>query len=118
MAMTKAEQAEMEALRTKLALRWSGERPKLLPLPAIGSGDIVRGWDFNPHRSGGYGSVYPAWTGSSLHGNGHDRTDIASQGPRPLYATKREALIALRLAKEEEFAGALRAIDVLIESEP
>lgn len=34
MAMTKAEKAEMEALRTKLALRWSGERPKLLPLPA------------------------------------------------------------------------------------
>lgn len=122
MAMTKAERAEIEALRTKLALRWSGAvAPERMPLPARG---YINGWDFNSY---GVGSVYPAWTESNGHGRGQHRTDdgtnwrdrpSGSQQGLPIYATKRDALIGLRLAKELEFAAALHRIDAMIEDEP
>lgn len=116
MAMTKAERAELELLRTKLALRWSGAiAPERMPLPDHGA--VILGWDFNQHRTDG-SAVYAAWTTSYSHGDGHDPKRLGSQNGRQLYATKRDALIALRLAKEWEGAVALRKIDAMIEEEP
>jgi hypothetical protein len=120
MTMTKAERAEMEALRTKLALRWSGMTPpERMPLPAKG---YVNGWDFNASSN----RVLARWTERQCHGFGDEhRTDdgtrgsiSGSQNGRRLYATKREALIALRLAQEAHCATVLRRIDAMLEDEP
>ena len=121
MAMTKVEKAEMELLRTKLALRWSGTTPpETMPLPDRG---YINGWWFNSYDS----RISPAWTESNGHGIGQHRSDdgsnwrdrpMGSQNGLRIYATKREALVALRLAKEAEFAAALRRIDAMIEEEP
>lgn len=119
MSMNKAERAEMEALRTKLALRWSGlPEPERLPLPEFGN--YVNGWFFYTHGM----RVFPAWTEENAHGEWH-RTDdpldwsrrgYASQNSRAVYATKRDAYIALRLAVEQECAKRLRDIDRAIEA--
>lgn len=120
MTMTKAERAEMEALRTKLALRWSGMTPpERMPLPEKG---YVNGWDYHWGRN----TVFPCWTERDRHGfNEAHRADSgpsfhlsAKRDGRPLYATKREALIALRLAQEEQCAKLLRLVDTMIEDEP
>jgi hypothetical protein len=117
--MNKAERARLEAAETHLAqalaLRWSGfETPARLPLPSSYR-DFVNGWGVNPHGSG---AVFEAWTSSVTHGFGHianhDQADSASQNARPVFASKRDALIALRVAKERDFAARLAEIDAQI----
>ena len=125
MAMTKREQAELEALRQGLAeakaLRWLGiPEPTRMPLPEKG---YVNGWDFNAY----VWSVTKAWTGSLSHSRlGHVEDDTrarygrdmsAGQGGLPLYATELDALIALRLATERECAKKLAALDRRIDAE-
>jgi hypothetical protein len=119
MAMTKAERAEIDALKVKLALRWSGAAPpERMPLPEKG---YVNGWDFNLYR----GHAIPCWSERTSHGVDEHRSDDGTQyymrgnrDGRRLYATKREALIALRLERESECAALLHKIDQLIEAEP
>ena len=117
--MTKAERARLEAAETRLAqalaLRWSGlEMPPRLPLPAADQ-TVVNGWYFNQHGSG---NVFEAWTSSATHGFGHitarKEAASASRNPRPVFASKRDALIALRVAKERDFAERLAEIDAQI----
>ena len=124
MAMTKREQAELEALLQRFAeakaLRWLGvPEPARMPLPEKG---YVNGWTFNTYDSG----VNTAWTGSNSHsrsghrtddGQGYRRNISASQGGLPLYATELDALIALRLATERECARKLAALDRRIDAE-
>ena len=124
MAMTKREQAELEALRQELAeakaLRWLGvPEPARMPLPEKG---YVNGWTFNSYNSG----VDTAWTGPHSHSRSRHRTDdcqghlgnmSASRGGLPLYATELDALIALRLATERECAKKLAALDQRIDAE-
>ena len=124
MAMTKREQAELDALRQELAeakaLRWLGvPEPVRMPLPEKG---YVNGWTFNTYNSG----VDTAWTGPNSHSHSCHRTDdgqgylrniSASQGGLPLYASKLDVLIALRLATERECAKTLAALDRRIDAE-
>lgn len=71
-----------------------------------------------------FGEVYPAWTfnaySSSVHHgcfsrvyhstHSHEKTNSQGLGG-PWYETEREALIALRIAKETEFTAALAKLD-------
>lgn len=119
MAMTKAERAEMDRLREELALaralRYSGmQAPERMPLPDTG---FQNGWSFNVHS----GEVSGMWTERMAHGWGHRAEGgtggSVSQNGRRIYSTRRDALIALRLAMEEQSAKKLAAIDALIERE-
>ena len=67
---------------------------------------------------------FKAWTENYWHGQDH-RTDdgtwenrprSVSQGSRPIYLCKRDALIAMRIAKEKECAKSLAAIDRMIDA--
>ena len=120
MPMNKREQAEVENLRQQLAeakaLRFLGvPEPARMPLPETG---YINGWEFNAYST----AVGTAWTSANAHSRFSHRTDdnsfesrrevAASQNGRRLYATQLDALIALRLAKEREFAAELGKLDV------
>lgn len=121
MSMTKKEQAEMAALRQALAearaLRFPDYPvPPRLDPPEGSSGDVRRGWTFNAYS----GSVSKGWFGSGSHGegDGERRLHLGSQGVGgPWYATKREALQALRIVKTHDYAKALAALDQRIAAE-
>lgn len=125
MAMNKAEQAAFEALRHEIrlcqALRFSeAPEPQRMDLPERGH---LNGWLFNAYST----TVQKAWTQRVSHGDGHPTDDeianrwkshkwMGSQNGVRLYATERDALIALRKKKEREFAEALAKLDALIEA--
>ncbi|MFC5353580.1 hypothetical protein [Azospirillum himalayense] len=126
MAMTKAEKAEMEALREARdlarALRWPEyAEPAMMPIPP--SGEHASGWLFNAHRAmdlwGTGNSVYQAWSKSSTHGDGASPAPnrSGSQNGVPLFAARLDALKALRLAMTKEFARKLARVDAEIEAE-
>ena len=125
MAMTKSEQSELKALRQELAeakaLRFLGiPEPTRMPLPENG---YESGWDFNVYSM----DVTKAWTDRHFHSRSGHRSDNAtvsvgrhfarSQSGLPLYATKLDALIAMRLAKERDCAKQLADADQRIEAE-
>ncbi|MDW7555342.1 hypothetical protein D9623_33445 (plasmid) [Azospirillum brasilense] len=128
MAMTKAEKAEMEALREARdlarALRWPEyAEPAMIPPPDF-SGSHTSGWLFNTYRLtaqlGGMGdAVYRAWSESTTHGDGQSPIPhrSATQGGVHLFATRLDALKALRLAVTEEFARKLARVDAEIAAE-
>lgn len=111
MAMTKAERAEMEALKVQLALHWPTEaEPPPGPRPEIGG--RVEGWMFNAYTR----SVEKAWSTSFSHGTfWRGKPSLGSQGAASLYFSERDALIALRWALCRQMAAQLRGIDHLIE---
>ena len=124
MAMTKKEAADMETLKRQLAeavaLRFSSEpAPVRMPLPTKG---YVNGWNVNSY---GNGKIFEAWTERYSHGSGHRADDGtkylpdlgASQNATPLFKTKLEALIALRMHQEQECARLLAATDFQIAAE-
>jgi len=124
MVMNKKEQAELDSLRFQLleakALRYCGMSAPIKLRPPDVYSDYVNGWDFNAYNS----HIYEAWTSGGSHGEGHrdKKTDKniyigGSQNSRTLFATKLDALVGLRLAKEKEFAKALAEIDKQIEFE-
>jgi hypothetical protein len=118
MAMTKAERLELETARNELAaakaLGWSGHKaPELLPVPSYPG--HTKGWVYNTHRI----SVERAWSESIAHGYGlypgaDPRHCYGRQDGIRLYATERDALIALRLAAEKLYAEKLADIDAKI----
>lgn len=119
MAMTKAERAVMDTLRDELALakalRYSGlVEPERMAIPDDG---YVKGWDFNAHSD----EVDERWSERSSSGYGTYQTNphlrSERRDGRRLYATRRDALIGLRLAMEKRCAKQLAAIDALIERE-
>lgn len=121
MAMNKKEAAEFANLRRDLALakalRWPDTPvPERLPLPDV-NGAWVQGWDFNEYT----GIVEQAWTERHAHGRGvldveeRRRSIRGSQNGRRVFATRLDALIALRHAQTREFAKRLAGLDVLIE---
>ena len=122
MSMTKAEKARLDQAKAEVliarALRWNGlKEPERLPIPERG---YTNGWSINTY---GAGTVDAAWTERVANGRGHRFDDnnangiSASKDGRRLFATKRDALIALRVAKEREYALLLATIDTLIERE-
>lgn len=120
MAMNKAERERVERLERLVgltrSLRWSGlEAPQQL---TPSSGQLVNGW-----RVGGHGTLVQAtWQEGHLQGDGHrqpveKRSGSATQMLRPLYATRRDALVQLRLEREIQFAQELLQIDEAIKRE-
>jgi hypothetical protein len=130
MAMNKAEAKRLHdaeaALDAALALGWS-KLPSPEPLPGYDpwAGLTERGeadgWTFNSHtrelspmfRSGL--SFYRGVTGDQVRAQPNRYS--ASRDGGPIYATRLDAAIALRLALEEDFAKKLAAIDTIINTE-
>ena len=124
MAMTKAEKAEMERLQYELslarALRWSDrpmpERVKITQ--SMSSKEVVQGWNFSSGRiiNGSMrDAVFEAWTTRMSHGHGVHVADnlrlASSRQCCPVFATRLNALVALRLEVQQECAGKLALID-------
>lgn len=124
MAMNKAERAELDKARADLAaakaMSWpSYPMPRRLPVPGGNHG--VTGWDFNLYAAmpdvGAWEvqrALREAWSRATAHGEGHDWNRSGSQGARPPYATKAEALRAMRIIATERAARTLASIDALI----
>lgn len=96
MAMNKSEQAEMKALRMEAemakALSWPNF-PKPIPLesPSHENGlEEVVGWEINTHSR----TIQKIWNGRVSHYSSPERRN-GSQGHARLYATEREAWLAL-----------------------
>lgn len=120
MAMTKKESAHVDALIKALAEARALRFPDYAEpsrLEAKPDQRPAEGWILNAYT----GRVSKGWFTSYSHGDGPARSDgsyrSGSQGMGgPWYATKRDALQALRLAKTNEFARLLAAIDMQIDA--
>ena len=134
MAMTKAEKQRMEELKQRMeelekearlarALRYSTHSPPKMIRAESGTSEIIAGYlaiggriDGRSYRA--ESAITEAWSTTVTHGQGkRDGRLSGSQGGRALYQTKRDALIGLRLEKEQDFAVALADIDRAIEAE-
>ena len=119
MAMTKKERAEMDDLRRQLAetkalLPWTADMPAKVPVPREGR---YNGWDMNAYS----GQVFEAWSEFVSHGTEHPppgpRRVSGSKNGKQLFASRLDALIALRIAKTADCAKLLAEIDAKIEAE-
>jgi len=114
--MNKKEQAYVEELETRLALRFTGEGPLLpdvaSPSPGERGSRLIKGFAFN-----GYSKRVDVACSSSVHHSvgRDDRTD--RQQPKSLYSTRKLALQAMRREMEMNFARELRAVDRMIAAE-
>lgn len=127
MAMNKKEQAEMQRLRDDLALaramRWP-DYPRPAPVDREWIKDnlveggvkyghaskVARGWFYNAYVGGmsGHGVTHGCSDGIH-HSTSGDATTTQNMGR--MYATKREALQALRLDLTEQCAHILAGVD-------
>ena len=125
MTMTKDERATMDRLQTELAFRWPTEAE---PMPVtrdwietnkvaltLRDRSVTRarhaaiGYSANPYS----GEIGDMWSDGLSHGPNHTG-DGASQRMGVMYATRRDAAVAMRWAMCREFANKLRAVDVAI----
>ena len=112
MAMTKKEQAAMEAAinlaETLAALRWTAPVQRDVDVPKNGYSE---GWDYNSYKK----EVFRGWSSSGSHGTGPapevGRYRSASQGARRLHSTEALALAAMRHEIEQRAAADLLKID-------
>lgn len=117
MGMNKAEKAEMERLRTRLAFRLTEPVEPDIPIPTE-YGKATVGWRAFAWRDG-Y-RVEECESSTILHrvlshvGEGHEAW--SQQGIR-LHSSKLRALRAARYEMEQIFTRVLREIDVKIEQE-
>jgi hypothetical protein len=109
MAMTKKEAAEVEALKTRLSLRFYPEIEPDIDIPKDG---IVNGWQCNEFSA----RVEKACTSSISHNYGAwDKT--TAQHPMRLYSTKTLAYKALLSKMAIKFACELRSVEKRMEDE-
>lgn len=107
--MTKKEMAEMEALKTRLALRFYPEVEPDIEIPGFGEG-IKNGWLPNVYSR----RVEKACTSSVYHNfGGWDKT--TTQCPRRLYSTEKKAYEALLCGMAKDYAVNLRLVERLAE---
>jgi len=114
--MNKKEQAYVEELETRLALRFTGEGtivPDVPPPTVYEMGDVLtKGFVFNLYGS----RVSVACSSSVSHAVGrNDKT--ARKQSIALYSTRKLALQAMRREMEMNFARELRAVDRMIAAE-
>ena len=119
MAMNKAEKAEMDALRVRLALAWPPSPPKPVDLDvARAAADVkwVRLWWMNRHsRSVGFGMTdgfqcsTTAYTDEQMERrySGGSRISMSQGAGGPWFATEADAYRALHYAVAEECAAEL-----------
>lgn len=115
MAMTKKEQAEMEALRWQVyeacALRFTDPVEPDIPIPEA-FGKTINGYLYHVNRT--EVRVEKSCTSSGNHSFGSwDKTN--SQGARRLYSSELLAMMAARSAMAKECALALAKIDQRID---
>ena len=127
MAMTKAEQAEMEALRVRCALSWPPNPPKPVDVKVALEGSGAKWlhlWWVNVHR----GRVGQGVTDGNFHSTEDysderlankyqpgSRVSLSQTAGGPWYAAKDDALAALHYAVAERCASDLRRIEKMIE---
>lgn len=128
MAMTKAEQAQMEALKVRLALAWPPEPPKPIDVAVAQEASDkpwFRAWWFNSSaRSVGLGVVVNGlhsrsnYTDAQLETryDGRSRVSLSQTSGGPWFATERDALMALHHAVAMECAGMLYQISKRIDA--
>lgn len=110
MAMTKAERAEVDALRMELAkaLAFRCTEPVHPDIPAPKCGEPrTEGWVANPAHT--YSQVKRAW--SEHHMNGLVGCHSRSQNGIALFSTEELAWRYVRHALEQEFAAQMVKID-------
>jgi len=122
MAMNKTEQAAFEKLRSDLALsramRWP-DYPEPAPMTRaeIEANKVDGGMKWGKPQKVARGWFQNAYDQRISHGcsdgHGHDRhgDTTSSQGMGRMYATKADALRAMRIEMTENFAGRLAAVD-------
>jgi len=115
MAMNKKEQAVVEDLKLKLALRYTESVEKDIPIPTYGScvdNKLILGYSMNSYSK----EVTPSCSSVTGHNTcGTDRT--RSQFAIAQYSTRLLAYKAMRNEVEKRCAKELREIDRLIEKE-
>lgn len=108
--MNKKEQAQMEELRTKLALRFYPEVLPDLDIPTYEEG-IINGYIFNEYTN----EIIKACTSEHHHSiRNWDKT--TSQNPIKLYSTRELAYKGLLHEMAKSFAKELRKIEILAEN--
>lgn len=109
MAMNKKELAEVEALKTRLSLRFYEVVEPDIDIPTSG---IVNGWLFNEHTM----RVEKACSSSHSHNyGGWDKT--TTQHPRRLYSTKQLAYKSLLSQMAIRFSIELRSVEKRMEED-
>lgn len=109
MSMTKKEQAEVEALKTRLAFRFTEDIMPDIKKPELGQ-SLVKGWSFNSYSK----RVGKSCSTRIGHGDGWEKT--SSQNPISQYSLPILAYKAMRRELENRFALELREIDRKIEA--
>jgi hypothetical protein len=111
MSMTKKEQAEVEALKIRLALHFTSDVNPDISRPDSGQG-IINGYNFNSYNK----RIEKSCSTSYSHGNGQwDKT--GSQNAIAQYSSPILAYRAMRRELEDRFARELREVDIKIETE-
>lgn len=119
--MNKKEQAAFDALKTELAIAkafcFKEYAPVKIDTEAAIQGlectDVVVAWCAN-HYQGSVSQGCFSYVYHSTHST--TKTSTQTRGG-PWYETKREALMAVRLVKQQEYAKSLALLDMQIESE-
>jgi hypothetical protein len=108
--MNKREQAEMEHLKTLLALRiYPAVEPDVMPPESYR--EVKNGYLFNAYS----GTVSKACTSSGFHSYGNwDKT--TTQSAKKLYSTEKLAYQAMMHEMSMEFARKLRLIEIRIKN--
>lgn len=130
MAMTKAERAQFEEMQTALSMHWPSypspvqmTREEIqdslvdIPrrdrsVPAYGnSRKAAIGWFYNAYS----GTLTKGWSdGYHINRNSQYGDGASMAGGDPMFKTRKEAAMALRLDMTREFAKKLAAIDRII----
>lgn len=130
MAMTKAEKAEFDRIRTHAALRWPmAAEPVPMTKEEILAGlsevevtnsswektrKVAVGWRENAHN----GRVERVWSTGHTCGTLFDgKLSGGSQGMGTMYRTKAEAILAMRWDMCRDFARKLFAVDQMLEAD-
>jgi len=110
MSMTKKEQAEVEKLKVRLALRFTEDVKPDMPAPGYDFRGFSNGWTFNSYSK----QVEKSCSSSIFHGRGQ-WNKTTSQGAIAQFSMPILAYKAMRREVEERCAHELREIDRSIE---
>jgi hypothetical protein len=107
----------VERLETELGLCWPREAEPVRTVRPAGVDNYngapreVEGYDFNVHTC----HVDRMWSTQTSHGRFYDgKRTSGTQGTRSLFATEREAAVAMRWAICREMAAKLHRVDEFI----
>lgn len=110
--MTKAERDFVEHLRQRIALAWPPyAEPQPLRLQDVQGAGSVQGWGFNSYIA----HVTRAQSTADRHKRGDDSNSWI-RGAIPIYATKADAVRAMRWEISRRLASELMAIDAMLAS--